>query len=128
MCGFNTLRVTIHVVATLQLQSHEACENHTLMCGNHTSLLQCMSFTEKSMKSAVQELVRSYHTWAQRYVQIFAASFLKLCVSVRPVFLVYSPHKYCLGIDESFLNNHSGCRKKLEKHLDLTSKILVLCA
>ena len=65
-----------------------------------------VSFRSLRNNSVLQELVRSYHTLVQRYsrytVQIFATSFLKLCASVRPVFLVYSPHKYCRGTDESF--------------------------
>ena len=75
-----------------------------------TTTSNAVSFRSLWSKSALQELVhvQSYHTRAQRYtcsrytVQIFAASFLKLCASVRPVFLVYSPHKYCQGTDESF--------------------------
>ena len=54
--------------------------------------------------SRAQELVWPYLTQVQRYsrytVQIFAVSFLKLCASLRPAFLVYSPHKYCQGTDK----------------------------
>ena len=70
-----------------------------------------LSFRSLWSKSALQKLVRSYHTQAQRYsrctVQIFAASFLKLCASIRPVFLVYSPHKYCRRTDDSFFEYRS---------------------
>ena len=89
-----------------------------------------VSFRSLWNKSALQESVQPYLTQAQRYsrytVQIFAVSFLKLCASIRPVFLVYSPHKYCWGTGENFFFNHSGCRKKLEKHLGLTFKIFSL--
>ena len=55
-----------------------------------------VSFRSLWSKSVLQELVRSYHTRTRRYsrytVQTFATSFLRLCASVRPVFLVYSPH------------------------------------
>ena len=65
-----------------------------------------VSFRSLWSKSVLQELVRSYLRQVQRCsrytVQIFVISFLKLCASVRPVFLVYSPHKYCWGTDESF--------------------------
>ena len=65
-----------------------------------------VSFRTLWSKSVLQELVRSYLRQAQRYsrytVQIFVISFLKLCASVRPVFLVYSPHKYCRGTDRNF--------------------------
>ena len=64
-----------------------------------------VAFRSLWSKSALQESVRSHLARAQRYmysrytVQIFASSFLKLCASVRPVFLVYSPHAQILPRD-----------------------------
>ena len=66
-----------------------------------------MSFRSLGSKSALKESVRSCVTRVQGYSRYvcnsnFTAGFLKLCASVRPVFLVYSPHKYCRGTDKSF--------------------------
>ena len=46
--------------------------------------------------------------------------------SVRPVFVVYSPHKHCRGSEESFFEYSFWLSKKVGKRLDLTSEILVL--
>ena len=75
--------------------------------------------------SEVYEISQRYKNWydytKHRHKDIagiqfnfFAASFLKLCASVRPVFLLYSPHKYCEKLTRAFLDNHSGCRKNLK--------------
>ena len=92
-----------------------------------------VSFRSLWNKSVLQESapVRSYLTWEQIYsrytVQIFVTSFLKLCGSVRPVFLVYpgTHHTYFWGTDKSFLKL---IILVVEKHLGLTSKISVLRA
>ena len=86
-------------------------------CNYYAGVATTMSFRSLGSKSALKESVRSCITRLQGYSRYvcssnFTAGFSKLCASVRPVLLVYSPHKYCRGTDKSFFwNNYSGCRK-----------------
>ena len=76
-------------------------------CNYYAGVATTMSFRSLGSKSALKDSVRSCDTRVQGYSRYvcssnFTAGFSKLCASVRPVFLVYSPHKYCRGTDKSF--------------------------
>ena len=76
-------------------------------CNYYAGVATTMSFRSLGSMSVLKDSVRWCVTLVQGYSRYvcssnFTAGFSKLCASLRPVFLVYSPHKYCRGTDKSF--------------------------
>ena len=97
-----------------------------------TTTIISMPFRSLWGKLALQESVRSYFTQEQRYsrytVQISAVRFLKLCASLRPVFLIYSHHiDTAEGLTRTFLNNRSSCQKIQKRYLSYLENLSRAC-
>ena len=79
------------------LQVFSACNYYASVAT--TIVMLCLSGVHEISQCYKNWYSHAYLTQAQKYsrytVQIFATSFLKLCASVRSVFSVYTPHKYC---------------------------------